>query len=256
MTKDTIEIVAVNQGQTGIEDQKKYLLRAKREKIRLLKALREKLDLITARIPGSGHAVMTAVLDVLPKKNLVVLDYGPNEALNKKMLAAEKVIFTARHEMVDTRFSCSGLKRVKYQGQPAFAAAIPDSVLYLQRREYFRIKPLVAFPVTCKLSREDQVVLKLKVIDIGIRGLSLLDKEFQLQVSKGVMFEACTLLLPANPSLEVELEVCYMLTTNMKEGQQISRVGGKFINISPTDEYKLQRFINMVQIEQNAISKA
>lgn len=256
MTKDTNTTTAVNREQTGIEDQKKYLLRTSQERIRILNTLKEKPDLITARIPGNGHAVMTVVLDVLPKKNLLVLDYGPNEALNKKMLAAEKVIFTTLHEMVDTRFSCSGLKRVMYRGQPAFAAAIPDSVLYRQRREYFRIKPLVAFPVICKLRLEDQVVLKLKVIDISIRGLSLMDQDFQLHTSNGERFEGCTLLLPANPSLEVDLEVRYMLTTNMKEGQQINRVGGKFIELSLTDENILQRFINMVQIEHNAISRA
>ncbi len=253
MTKDTNKITATSPSQTGIEEQKKYLLRNNSEKIRLLKALKTKPDLITASIPGSGYAVMTAVLDVLPKKNLVVLDYGPNKALNKKMLAAEKIIFTTRHEMVETRFSCSGVKRAKYQGQPAFAAEIPDSVLYLQRREYFRIKPLVAYPVICKLNRGDQVVLKMKVIDIGVQGMSLLDEGLQLQVSKGDLFEACTLLLPANPSLTVDLEIRYMLTTNITKRQQINRIGGKFINIALNDEFKLQRFINMVQIEQNAM---
>ncbi len=254
MTNDAHAETAVNRDKPGIENQEKYLLRSNREKINLLKALREKPDLITARIPGSGHAVMTAVLDVLPKRNLVVLDYGPSEALNKKMLAAEKIIFTTRHEMVETRFSCGALKRVKYLGQPAFVTAIPASVLYLQRREYFRIKPLISYPVTCELSREDQATLKLKVIDIGIRGLSLQDEEAQLPVSEGDLFEKCTLFLPANPKLEVDLEIRYMVTTNAKDGQKVNRIGGMFIKATQNDEYTLQRFINMVQMEQQAMS--
>jgi len=75
-------------------------------------------------------------------------------------------------------------------------------------------------------------VLKMKVIDIGVRGMSLLDEELQLQVSKGDLFEACTLLFPANPSLTVDLEICYMLTTNITKRQQINHIGGKFINIA------------------------
>ena len=82
------------------------------------------------------------------------------------------------------------------------------------------------------------------------------DKEDQLQISTGERFEACTLRLPANPSLEVNLEARYMLTTQHKGKEKITRFGGKFIDISPVHEYKLQRFINMVQIKQNAISKA
>lgn len=241
-------------GEPGLQEQEKFLLRTSKEVIRLLKSLSDKPDIITAKISGSDHSMMTAVLDVFPQKSLVVLDYGPNEALNKKMLAAEKIVFTTRHDMVETRFSCGELQRVKFKGEPAFAAPIPTSVLYLQRREYFRIKPLISHPVYCELNREDQVSGKLEVLDICIRGLSLHDEGDQWNLSEGDRLNGCKLILPANPNLTVNLEIQYTTTIVGKDNETTNRVGGKFTNLNQNEEFTLQRFINMVQLEQHAKS--
>lgn len=255
MTNSTGSKASESNAKPGVEEKEKYTLRTSREVIQLLKALTKKPDLITARIPAGGQSVMTAVLDVLPKKNLVVLDYGPVEALNKKLLNAERIVFSTRHDLVETRFSCEALTRVKYKGEPAFAAPIPTSVLHLQRREYFRIKPLISHPVYCGLNRKGESPLKLRAIDIGIKGLSVQDSGFQLNVSEGDRFDNCKLTLPANPSLSVELEIVYMASIISKDGEAANRVGGKLINLNKNDEFALQRFINMIQIEQNALSK-
>jgi c-di-GMP-binding flagellar brake protein YcgR len=239
----------------GIEDLQKYQLQKNREIVQLLKALATKPDLITARIPSTGQSVITAVLDVLPAKNLVVLDYGPNEALNRKLLEADRVVFTTRHDMVETRFGCAGVRRVKYNGGPAFAAAIPQSIMYYQRREYFRIKPLISHPVFCTVELTERPSLKLKVIDIGVKGLSLQDDAARLQAEAGELIEGCTLTLPANPSLKVDLEIRYTTPFVVKEGQATNRIGANFVGLKQKDEFTLQRFINMVQMEQNALSR-
>ena len=233
----------------GIE---KYLLHTSRKIVPLLKSLAKRPDLITAKIPDSSHSVITAVLDILPDRNLIILDYGPDDSLNRKLLEAERIICTTYHEMVETRFSCTDVKRVKYKGERAFAAPIPTSVLHLQRREYFRIKPLISHPAFISVMRDDEHPLKLKIIDIGAKGLSLDDKSLQLKLSEGDRIENCKLTLPANPSVKVNFEIRYITDIGSKEGQTTHRVGGKFVNLNANDEFTLQRFINMVQMEQNA----
>lgn len=255
MTNDSNPKTTQGTGKPGIEGTDKYLLRTSREIIPLLKSLAKKPDLITAKIPNSGHMVITAVLDVLPNRNLIILDYGSEESLNQKLLAADRVICTTRHEMVETRFKCSNVNRVKYKGAPAFAAPIPVSVVHLQRREYFRIKPLISHPAYLGLMRDGEVALKIKVIDMSVRGMSLEDREFQLNVSEGDLIENCKLTLPASPSLKVDLEIRYMTNIDLKEGHTTNRVGGRFINLNQGDEFTLQRFINTVQIEHNALFK-
>lgn len=244
-----------NSAKSDVEDLEKYLLCTRRAVIPLLNALKKKPDLITARIPTSGQSVITAVLDVLPKKDLVVLDYGSNEKLNEKLLAAKRIVFTTRHDMVETRFSCDDVKRVKYKGAPAFAASIPASIMHLQRRECFRIKPLIQHPVYVSLMREDESPLKLKVIDIGIKGMAMEDSGMVLNASEGDRFEKCKLTLPANSSLNINLEVRYTTNIMLKDGQAANRIGGKLFNLNKGDEFTLQRFINMVQIKKNANSK-
>ncbi len=46
-----------------------------------------------------------------------------------------------------------------------------------------------------------------------------------------------------------------MANISLKDGQATNRVGGKLTNLNQNDEFNLQRFINMVQIEQHAMSK-
>ena len=255
MTQESDPQAAERVGKSGIEEQEKYTLSSSRTVVPLLKALIKKPDLITAKISGTSHSIMTAMLDVLPGKNLIILDYGPVEALNTKMLEADRIIFTCRHEMVETRFTCNQVQRVKYRGAPAFAAAIPTSVLYLQRRGYFRIKPLISHPVFLTLNREEEPSVKFKVVDIGIKGLALVDTENQLKTDTGDRLEKGKLTLPANPSLNVDLEVRYQIEAGSREAQTCNRIGARFTNLTQKEEFILQRFINMVQIEQNSLAK-
>lgn len=239
-----------------MDGMEKYLLHTSREIVALLKALAKKPDLITARLPHTGHSVITAVLDILPGRNLLILDYGPNESLNNELLAAERIVCTAHHEMVETRFNCSNVQRVKYKGAPAFAVPVPDSVLYLQRRGYFRIKPLISHPAFISLMRDGEHPLKLQIIDIGIKGLSLADRGLISKVSVGDQIADCKLTLPANPSVNVNFEIRYITDISTKNGESVQRVGGRFIDLNPNGEFTLQRFINMVQIEQHAKLKS
>jgi hypothetical protein len=41
----------------------------------------------------------------------------------------------------------------------------------------------------------------------------------------------------------------------VKEGQATNRIGANFVGLKQKDEFTLQRFINMVQMEQNALSR-
>jgi len=240
-----------------MDDMEKYLLSTSRKVVPLLKALTRKPDLITVKIPNSEQSVLTAVLDVLTERNLLILDYGPSDSLNNKLLAAERIICTTLHDMVETRFSCGALKKVKYKGAPAFATPIPDSVLYIERREYFRIKPLISHPAYINLRLEDDQPVKLKITDIGVKGLSFTDTGSASRAAAGDRFENCRLILPANPSVLVTLEIRYRTGNGKPEdGNARDRVGAKFIDLNQGLEFTLQRFINMVQIEQNAMVKS
>lgn len=235
----------------------KYLLSTSRKIVPLLKALTKKPDLITVKIPNSEQSVLTAVLDVLPDRNLIILDYGPNESLNNKLLEAERLICTTRHEMVETRFSCTSVQKVRYKGAPAFAASMPTSVFYLERREYFRIKPLISHPAYISFTLENEQVIKLKITDIGVKGLAFLDNGYLSWASVGDRFENCKLTLPANPSVLVTLEICYRSNSSKAEdNDSANRMGGRFVDLNHGLEFTLQRFINMVQIEQNAMVKS
>jgi len=255
MKSDSSPDTPATAGKPEMEKREKYLLRTSRKIVPLLKAMAKKTDLVTARVPVGGYTVMTAVLDILPARNLIILDYGPDESLNKKLLAADQIVCTARHNFVETCFNCSGIKRVKYKGEPAFAAPIPDSVLHLERREYFRIKPLISHPAYISLTDENEQLFKLRIFDIGVKGLSMQDWEPRLKLSADEHYENCKLTLPANPSVTVNLEIRYTSSGSTENGDAAVRAGCRFINLNQNDELTLQRFINMVQLEQNAMVK-
>ncbi|MEJ2360490.1 MAG: flagellar brake protein [Gammaproteobacteria bacterium] len=59
------------------------------------------------------------MLDVIRDKDLVALDYGPNEQLNQQILAADRIIFKTELEAIDVQFTVNSIPKARVQGEPA-----------------------------------------------------------------------------------------------------------------------------------------
>lgn len=236
-----------------IADQEKYLLKSRDAVVMSLLDLSKKPDLVTAYYDNGEQSIMTTVVDVLPERDLVIMEFGPNRDSNRKLLDAGHTTCMSRHHDIDIRFTLSGLRNAKYKGQQVFAAPIPDTLLRLQRREYFRVHTPLMNPVTCRFDNGDNGELTLPLADISIGGLAMVDAEQRFGMEQGAQLEPCSLTFPdTEDEIELSLEVRAVF---LYGPQKVQRIGCAYHDLGASDSHFIQRYINHLQIQQKNLSR-
>ena len=237
-----------------IADQEKYLLKSRDAVVMSLLDLSKKPDLVTAYYNSGKQSIMTTVVDVLPERDLVILEFGPNRDNNRQLLDAGNTTCMSRHNDIDIRFQLSALRNAKYKGQQVFAAPIPDTLLRLQRREFFRVHIPLMDPVTCRFNNGDDGELALPLADISIGGLAMIDAERHFNAEQGAQLEPCTLNFP---DTDDEITLALEIRAVFRYGpQKIQRIGCAYHDLSASDSHFIQRYINRLQIQQKNLSRA
>ncbi len=239
--------------QSKVDNYEKYLLSSKAAIIQKLRQLAKSKSNITAHFGGGKYSMLTQIVDVLPDKDLVVLDYGSNEATNKKLLQSERTVFKTQHEGVIAQFSTDFLQKARLHGKPAFACAIPESLLWVQRREFYRVRIPLRDNVFCELIHDDEILIPYPVLDISIAGLAIRIEDFKYNIEAGMFFNGARLILPNEESGLVNIEIMNQLPLKQDNPEAGLRIGCAFHNISTDISSKIQRYIYDIELMNRQI---
>ncbi|NOZ37240.1 MAG: flagellar brake protein [Gammaproteobacteria bacterium] len=239
--------------QSKVDNYEKYLLNSKAAIIQKLRQLAKSKSNITAHFGGGKYSMLTQVVDVLPDKDLVVLDYGSNEATNKKLLQSEHTVFKTQYEGVIAQFSTGFLQKARLHGKPAFACAIPESLLWVQRREFYRVRIPLRDNVFCELIHDDEILIPYPVLDISIAGLAIRIEDFKYNIEAGMFFNGTRLILPNEESGLVNIEIMNQLPLKQDNPEAGLRFGCAFHNISTDISSKIQRYIYDIELMNRQI---
>ena len=157
------------------DDYSQYLLHSRSEILAVLRSLVQKGALITVYFDQGRSFLLTSMLTVNADTQSFVLDLGSNAEMNERALRAEKLILTTLVDKVKIQFNLSALKATLHDGRSAFGGAVPDTLLRLQRREYFRLSTPIANPIklSATIRRADNSALQatLPLLDISGGGV-------------------------------------------------------------------------------------
>lgn len=240
----------------AVEGDEKYLLRNRRQIRGLLRSLIEQRALVTAHVGGRDQSFPTAVLEVDEDDDWLLLDGSPIEASNRAAEAASHLLCFAQLEKVRVRFRVEQIERIDSDGHVAFRVPLPDTLYYLQRREYFRLETPITDSPTCifRLRDADErpQELELRVIDISGGGLAV-------SLANGMpLFEVnrtywdCELRLPENPPITLPLTICSQFRQTLPNGGEAMRVGIQFADLPRGADEAIQRYIFRVDRQRNA----
>lgn len=123
----------------NIADIEKYFIRSKGEVVQKLRLLAKGKSALTGYFNNSSEFFLTSIIDVLRDKNVVVLDISKDNALNNKITQSGRVVFKTKHLGITAQFDTALVQTAKFQGQQFFACEIPDDLLWVQRRNDFRV---------------------------------------------------------------------------------------------------------------------
>ncbi|MDR1350639.1 MAG: flagellar brake protein [Zoogloeaceae bacterium] len=199
---------------------------------------------------------LTSLLEVTIRG--VVLDYGSDEGINHQALQTKRLICTMSVDRVKVQFGLSGVRLVQFEGRPAFASALPEQLLRLQRREYFRVSTPIIKPLHCELPMpapegEERSVLQLSLLDISAGGLALMINVEQTRLfTHNQIFHDCLLPLPDEQTIRLSLRICNLFEITNRAGNRYARVGCEYLDLAGTPLNQIQRYITRLERERKA----
>lgn len=199
---------------------------------------------------GEEEFVLTSILEIGDED--LVLDRGPDEAMNRRLLASERLLAVTQHDRVRVQFSSRRATQVLYQDREAFSIPVPEQLLRLQRREYYRLPAPTMRPPRCHITLPGHERVEARILDISCGGLAVVGLPPGLTAEAGTRFGECRLELPDVATLNVALEVRNVFDMTLRNGQRTRRCGCAFVNAPESVLAQIQRYIIRVERERHA----
>jgi c-di-GMP-binding flagellar brake protein YcgR len=236
------------------DDMEPFRVRSRREIISLLRHISERNQLVRMVINHGADTVVTSILDVDESDNSVMLDCAPTATMNHRVLESETFSFETVLDSIRILFTSSEVGSILYDNLPAFVIPLPESMVRLQRREYYRVPTPLTTPVRCtvpvRIADEiKRVTTTLHNISGG--GISIVDENQSIDATFGRVYDNCTIDLPGGP-IAVSLQIRNLLELTLTNGKNIRRLGCRFVNPSHGVLAAVQKYITKLERDQNA----
>lgn len=232
-------------------DDDPYQVQSRFEILRILRTI-ESSGLLLHMEAGQGDtSIVTTILEIDPDSNTVVIDTANKQEQTRRLLQSEHVNFETSVDKVKITFQAPTPEVTSFEGQPALAIPIPESIRRLQRREYFRVNVPLNEPamVTLRLNNQSQ---SFRLHDISGGGLSLVNESMDMPEPIGTHYAQSLLELPDTGSFLVALEVARTEKQELPNGKQIQRLGCTFIDLPGSTQTAIQNYIARLERQQIA----
>lgn len=231
-------------------DDGKYRIASKVEIVAILRDLLKAGELVTAYFNSGRDFVVTAVLEVDAERGFAVLDSGADPKQNERLLASGQISATTSQHGVRIQFKTGPVQAISFDGRPAFRVPVPDSLVKLQRREYYRMSTPLMRPVKCELPTADGTRAQVVIADISVGGVCLMGEPEGLALEPGHILPGCRVLLPDMGTVTTDLVVRNSYAVTLKNGTIARRTGCEFVRLGAQQEAMVQRYIMKLDRER------
>lgn len=230
-----------------------FMLRDPAEIRMVLRGLFDRLARITVFFNAGQDMLLTMLVAV--EKDHLVLDFGPDENINRKAIAADRHFCVSQLDKVRVQFVLRGFARIDHEGRPAFRAPLPDGVLRLQRREFYRLVTPIVRPLKCLVpipQPPGTIPHEATIFDISGGGVGLAAPPEGLPFAPGMSFSDCRIELPEVGTVVCTVKVCSLFEVTLRNGAVVRRAGCGFVDLPGPMMTLIQRYIIKVERERKA----
>lgn len=235
-----------------LDQYSEYLLHSPREILAVLRQVVAQGDLVTVYFNSGKDFLLTTLLAVTDRE--LLLDRGSNEEMNRRALEAGKIFCITRHDKVKLQFILPDVSEATYQDRSVLTAPLPETLLRLQRRQYFRLHTPIARPLLCHIpvvmTDGSVEIYAHDVIDISLGGLSLQVGEVPFVADQE--WHDCSIDLPQIGVINATLKILNFYEITLRSGQRSQRVGCQFVDMPATSQNLIQRYIVHMERERKA----
>ena len=216
------------------------------EIVALLRQLADGNVLVHLSTP-EGASYTTTVWALDPARGLLCLSADAHDHKLQALLESEEVVAVGYLDSVKLQFDIQDLVLVHGHKASVLSCPAPQTMYRFQRREAFRVRPIIRTSPTARLAHPDapDKDLALRVIDISIGGCAVFLPEDVPPMRAGTMLPSVHLELDADTRLELTMRLQHVTAINaeargVRLGLEFKRVGGDALRV-------LQRYIDLTQ---------
>jgi c-di-GMP-binding flagellar brake protein YcgR len=243
----------------GLENWHDYEVGSRREIIALLRAISEKKQPIRMGLPRAVDACITSILEVDMDYQIVYLDRPIKQELDRQLLAADRLAFETTLDKIRILFSTDKLSECTHAGLPALKIALPETLIRLQRREYYRMSTPVSNPVMVKIMLPAELgggSATLPLADISCGGIAIFDNKLILGDAVGRVYVGCRIDLPDVGVVTSSLQIRNSQDMTLLNNKSNRRLGCQFIDLPRGMLAQVQRYIAKLERERNGRATA
>lgn len=252
-----------------MESEPSYLVTNPKLVLNRLNQLIKNRCIVSAFFGEPERSFMTSIISIDPQKKIIELDCAQDEKLNNALLSSPKVQFRTEIEGIKVSFSAKNIKHYKRDGEKVFGMPLPDSVFWMQRRQYFRVKiPSFHSHCYCELLLEiekevesETVIIphisRFSLADLSITGFAFNNTTpaFANLMRPPLQYPNSVLHLHDENDNEarISFEIVNVHKIRSKGGGIIAqRVGCRFIELPLGFDDIIQRYIQDIEIQNRA----
>lgn len=215
----------------------------------LLQRLKKQNALLTITIPQANQSYMSTVVEIDSENRRVIIDelfpVEGNRLCKEGVVISVNAVLSGSKLNFKSQVIDAGMK----DGITFYRVEFPEVISYFQRRTSFRASVSRSEHVTVEVVLHNGVKIRGTIADVSVEGVGAVfpaDTDFKLNQ----ILPKCVIFLEGKPSVSSAMEVRF-IGSGAKDKQV--RIGGRFVNMSPDQERKLEKLVR--EIERAAIRK-
>lgn len=216
---------------------------------RLAMQLAEHHELVCIYVDSTDRFGLSSMLAV--DERSLTLDM-PSGALRHEIAAATTLSCVSTLQRVKLQFDCEAVEIIEWQGQPALKVRLPDSVLRIQRRDFYRLTVPLGNPLSCFFPTGHGEDFEVSLVDVSVGGIGILGYVPGLRLTAGTIYHSVRIELPDAGTVVADVEIRSSYNVTLRNGIKTVRTGGQFINLPGPMQSMVQRYITRVERERIA----
>jgi c-di-GMP-binding flagellar brake protein YcgR len=233
----------------------RYQVSSRREIIALLSAMMKDNLRLTMLLKDMDieNEVPTSILHM--DEDAMFLKAAPDPDLNKAIVESGDIVFAANPHNALIKFS-GKVQRTQVEHFLALKVSIPESLVRIQRREFFRIAVPAAASLRCKISftgADGQFnIVWASVHNISAGGIGITDNSACMPLATDITYNDCKLELGVAVQVPVRLKVCSSRKEELQNERFLHHFGCEFVETPRAVLASIQRYILQLERELNA----
>ena len=235
----------------------RFVLRDPAQIARLLRRLLDIAAPITASYGDGGEVLHTKLTSITRDERSIYLAWDGDDTKNATVEESGRLACMTELDGVRVQFAL--IIDGSFGRAHAFAARVPESLLRIQRRDYFRLITPTAAGLVCTLPgprpNDPRHRVAAPVVDISGSGLAILVPQGTPLAADG-MIEHCELRLPDARPFDCVLSVRNLFKIIDAHGRAQIHLGCSFVRLPDTNVATIQRYIRQAEVTRKARAEA